>query len=101
MPNANTRWYRIITTLSGISSQDYINDMKSHMATLPGVVNFSFLPTLSGDGSEFVSIITTVILNASKTDGNAAMTVLGTHLTTDHGYNGIVITEVDSETVYP
>ena len=101
MPNANTRWYRIITTLSGIVGQNYINDMKSHMNTMPGLVNYSFLPTLSEDGNEFVSIITTVILNASKADGNAAMTILGTHLTTDHGYAGIIITEVDSETVYP
>jgi hypothetical protein len=101
MPNTNTRWYRLITSVPGQAGSSYIEHVKEHLETIPNILSYSFLPTLAGDGGNFVSIITTMIMNGSKVNDDAAMFDLANHLLTMHGYTGLVITVVTSDTVYP
>jgi hypothetical protein len=101
MPNTNTRWYRLITSVDGQAGNSYIEHVKEHLETITNILSYSFLPTLAGDDGDFVSIITTIIMNGSKTSDDAAMFSLADHLLTAHNYIGLTVTVVTSDTVYP
>jgi hypothetical protein len=102
MPNTNTRWYRLLTTLElGQASNAFVEHVLEHLAATPNVVGRSFIPTIGVTGSRFIQIIVTVIMNGSKSSDDAAMFTLADHLVTVHGYSGLLVTVVTSDLVYP
>lgn len=101
MPNTNTRWYRILTLANlGTDHSAYINHVDQHLLAIPNIISHSWIPTLASDGTSYIQLITTVVMNGSKAGDDAAMFGLADHLLTAHGYN-VNVQVVVSDQVYP